>query len=237
MEFGCTLSNTPGIDGIAPKLLGMKGQVLDFNKLEFDESTNDIRPKMGMQAKSANKRRVDLATVPSTDVQLVVPTLDVEEAPGDFIKLDVGEGQDFEALNLNHKIRRKVRRAYEAAEIQKELLVRKRVRDLCEEQGAKVPAALSTPAKAIHEKGQRLLDNGLLETSKGERVRQRVELAEFNKAARVLRKQAKQIALEAGLRVHAEMTSKISPSGNDGGESNANPYGQGWHLPRPPESK
>lgn len=37
----------------------------------------------------------------------------------------------------------------------------------------------------------------------------RMELAEFNKAAKVLRAQAKRMTMEAGLRVHAELTGKL----------------------------
>jgi len=61
----------------------------------------------------------------------------------------------------------------------------------------------------------------------------RLELAEFNKAAKVLRKQAKEIAKEAGLRVYAEMTGRIPSRGKEPPKD----YGPGWVLPeeKPPE--
>jgi hypothetical protein len=96
-----------------------------------------------------------------------------------------------------------------------------------------VPPELDTPAKPIHKRGQRVLENGTLETDKAERVRLRIELAEFNNAARVLRKQAKAIAIEAGLRVHAELTGLMpprKPQGED--EHKVEGYGPGWHVPK-----
>lgn len=58
-----------------------------------------------------------------------------------------------------------------------------------------------------------ILENGGTEPAKQERVRARPELAEFNKASKVLGRQAKQCAMEAGLRKHAASTGRLS-SGN-----------------------
>jgi len=66
-------------------------------------------------------------------------------------------------------------------------------------------------------------------------VRSRLELAEFNKAARVLRKQAKEIAMEAGLRVYAEMTERIPP--RDIPEAERSYYGPGWYVTTEPDAK
>ena len=68
----------------------------------------------------------------------------------------------------------------------------------------------TTCIRPVNVRGQRILKNGTLETTKRERVRTRIELTEYNRAARVLRKQAKQTAVEAGLRKHAELTGKLS---------------------------
>ena len=221
-ELGFTLENTPGVLEIKPKALGMKGVDIDFEVLELGESLNDVRPKLG-------QKRVDLSAIPEqAGAQLIPTTQQAGQDPGEYIKLDAGEGQDYEALNFNHKLRRKLRRAMENAEIRKEVLVRERVMDLCREKGIELPPEISTPAKPVHLKGHRVLENGTLETEKRERVRMRMELAEFNQAARVLRKQAKQIAMEAGLRVYAEMTGRIPPRGSAGNEEITVSYGPGW---------
>ncbi|KAL9123078.1 MAG: hypothetical protein Q9187_000355 [Circinaria calcarea] len=222
-QFGFTLENTPGVNEIKPKALGMKGVDVDFEALELGESLNDVKPK-------GSKKRVDLSTIPEQAGTQLVPSAPKDgRDSGEYIKLDVGEGQDYEALNFNHKLRRKLRRAIESAEIRKEVLVRERVIDLCKERGIEPPPEISTPAKPVHLKGHRVLENGTLETEKRERVRMRMELAEYNQAARVLRKQAKQIAMEAGLRVYAEMTGRIPPRGSPGNEENSINYGPGWY--------
>lgn len=222
-ELGFTLQNTPGVLGIKPKALGMKGVDVDFEALELGETLNDVRPKLG-------QKRVDLSNIPEqVGTHLIPTTQQAGQDSGEYIKLDVGEGQDYKALNLNHKLRRKLRRAMENAEIRKEVLVRERVMDLCKEKGIEPPQEISTPVKPVHLKGHRVLENGTLETEKRERVRMRMELAEFNQAARVLRKQAKKIAMEAGLRVYAEMTGRIPPRGSSGNEGHAAGYGTGWY--------
>ena len=235
-EYGWTLANTPGVEKIKPKLLGMKGQEVDFDTLEVGDSGNDIRRKNSSGrpiSKNTNAtRRVDLAAARNISEKYVGSQAYADgEASEEFIKLDLGDGQDFEALNYNHRLRRKLRRAVEAGQIRKEMLVRERVKELCIESDLEPPLELSTSAKAVHERGQRVLDSGQIETNKAERVRFRIELAEFNKAAKVLRKQAKEIALEAGLRVHAEMTGRLPPKSYAINEEMSNKYGLGWHLP------
>jgi hypothetical protein len=134
---------------------------------------------------------------------------DEEELMQDFIKFEEGEGQDFEALTYNHRLRRKLRRAIIAADIKKELLVREKTIQYLTDNNMEVPPVLKTSGKVVNERQPRTLPNGLLETAKQERVRLRVELAEFNVSARVLRAQAKEKATYAGLRIYAELTGQI----------------------------
>ena len=206
--LGFTLSNTPGVDEIKPRALGMKGVEVDFDTIEIGESRSDVKPKV-------NSKRVDLGSAPKDEKAAYIPTADRREGEfnaEEFIKLDTGEWQDFEALNYNHKLRRKLRRAIDNAEIQKELLVRQRAIDYYKEKDMEAPQVLKTPLKPVSAKGQRILENGTFETAKQERVRARMDLAEFNTQMRVLRKQAKDAAIYAGLRRHAELTGKIAPS-------------------------
>ncbi len=128
---------------------------------------------------------------------------------GDFVSLGdmVDEaGQEIGASEFNHKLRRKLRRAIEAAQIKKEILVRKKAVEYCEEKGIEIPKELATEYQPIKLNARRILEDGTMETEKQERSRKRLELAEYNKAAKVLRKQAKSEAIEAGLRKFAVMT-------------------------------
>ena len=203
-----TLANTAGVDEVKPRALGMKGIDVDFDTIEVGESRSDVKPK------KANSR-VNLGDVPDHAKAEYINTGEQSDDGElqDFIKLDVGEGQDFERLNYNHKLRRKLRRAIDNAEICKEMLVRQRALDLYHGQNIEVPPELRTPYKPINIKGQRILENGMFETAKQERVRARMELAEFNIQMRILRKQAKEAAIYAGLRKHAELMGKIPFSG------------------------
>lgn len=206
--LGFTLANTSGIDEIKPRALGMRGVEVDFDAIEIGESRSDVK------AKKADSR-VNLGDVPdhAKAVHIASSRRSEDGGPEDFIKLDVGDGQDFETLNYNHKLRRKLRRAIDNAEIRKEMLVRQRALDHCNEKNIDVPPELRTPYKPINAKGQRILENGTLETAKQERVHARMELAEFNAQMRILRKQAKEAAIYAGLQKYAELTGKI-PSSN-----------------------
>ena len=206
-SLGFTIANTSGVDEIKPRALGMKGVEVDFNAIEVGERRSDVKTIQG-------SKRVDLSNVPKDAKAAYIPSGQRGEG-GDseeFIKFDAGEEKDFEALSYNHKLRRKLRRAIDNAEISKELLVRQRAIDYYKEKGLEVPALLQTPPKPLNVKGQRILDNGMLETAKQERVRARMELAEFNTQMRVLRRQAKDAAIYAGLRKHAELTGRIPPS-------------------------
>ena len=202
--LGFTLANTTGVDDIKPRVLGMKGVEVDFDTIKTAETRRDVKPK------NANCR-VNLGDVPDHPKAEYVPTGQRSENGDleDFIKLDIGEGQDFETLNYNHKLRRKLRRAIDDAEIRKEMLVRQRALEYYNDKNMEIPPHLTTSYKPINAKGQRILENGTLETAKQERVRARLELAEFNSQMRVLRKQAKEAAILAGLRKHAELTGKI----------------------------
>ncbi len=205
--LGFTLDNTPGVEEIKPRALGMKGVEVDFDAIEIGERQSDVKPKHG-------NKRVNLGDAPNDIRAEYVPAVQRGEG-GDgeeYIRLDIGEGQDFESLNYNHKLRRKLRRAMDNAQIRKEMLVRQRALDYYQEKDREPPAVLKTPYKPVNVKGQRILDNGMFETSKQERVRARMELAEFNTQMRILRKQAKDAAIYAGLRKHAELTGRIPPS-------------------------
>ena len=182
----------------------MKGIEVDFDAIEVGESRSDVK------SKKANGR-VNLGGVPDhANAEYISASQQTENRePEDFIKLDVGEGQDFETLNYNHKLRRKLRRALDNAEIRKEMLVRQRALDYYADNNMQIPLELRTPYKPINIKGHRILENGALETAKQERVRARMELAEFNTQMRILRRQAKDAAIYAGLRKHAELMGKI----------------------------
>lgn len=204
-KLGFTLANTPGVDKIKPRALGMKGIKVDFDAIEIGGSRRTDKS-------GANKTRVDLGGVPQDARTDFIPTgvPGNSEEQEDFIQFDVGEGQEHESLSYNNKLRRKLRRAINKAEVRKELLVRQRALDHYAGKIEDPPAVLLTSLKAVNVRGQRILENGSLETAKQERTRTRMELAEYNKAARVLRKQANQVAVEAGLRKHAEVTGRLT---------------------------
>ena len=221
-EFGYTMANVPEINKIKPRALGMKGVEVDFNELDFTRSSND--------PKSDSNKRVDLSKIASEARTKNIANIDqTKEDVGEFIKIDAVEGGDYEAARYNHKLRRKLRRAVEAAQIEKETIVREHTCASLKERGLTIPSLLTTAPKPIHLRGHRALENGSLETDKGERVRLRLELAEYNKAARVLRKQAKQIAMESGLRKYAEMTGKLPNKEKDDSSILQQDYGPGWY--------
>ena len=203
--LGFTLKNTEGVNDIKPKALGMKGMEVDFDAIQKGENKSDIQAK-------AKNRGVDLSSVPEHSKAEYIPNgqRSSEEQLKEFIQFDVGKGQDHETLKYNHKLRRKLRRAIEYAEVERELLVRRRTFDHCKEQGIEAPLILHTEARPTSVRGQRILEHGTLETAKQERVRTRMELAEFNTRMRVLRRQAKAAAIYAGLRKHAEVTGRIA---------------------------
>ena len=211
--LGFTLANTAGVDEIKPRALGMRGVEVDFDALDPAENRSSVKVK---QDTKQNNKRVNLGDVAKTTKTEYIPSshrdngedTDVHE----YIKLDVGEGQDFETLNYNHKLRRKLRRAIDNAEIQKETLVRQCALDYYAAKNIEPPSILQTSYKAINTKGQRILENGSFESPKQDRVRTRMDLAEFNTQMRVLRKQAKCAAIYAGLRKHAELAGKIPVS-------------------------
>ena len=210
-RLGFTLTNTPGVHDIKPQALGMRGLEVDFDAIETGDRRGDVKLK--------TRDRVRLERAPKDVTQSIVPSN--SQSKGDkeaeFIKLDVGQGQDFEALNYNHKLRRKLRRALDHAQIQKEGLIRERALQFFQARDIDPPSALKTNPKPHNIKGVRTLDNGNLETAKQERIRARVELAEFNQASRVLRRQAKQCAIESGLRKHAQLIGRL-PASNSSGE-------------------
>jgi len=217
-ELGFTLDNVEGVADIKPKALGMKGQEVDFGIFEIGDRPSQLRIKdekraLELKDGKAKGNRVDLSKVADESKTKILTSDGSTPAglEGDFVSLDFGgamDGQQFEALNYNHKLRRKLHRAIEAAQIQKELLVRAKAKEHCESKGIEVPPELAAEYKPIKLAGRRILEDGTLETEKQERVRKRLELAEYNKAAKVLRQQAKAEATEAGLRLFAKLTGK-----------------------------
>jgi hypothetical protein len=217
-ELGFTLTNVEGVADIKPKALGMKGQEVDFDILEIGNRPSELRIKnekivQELKDGKAKGNRVDLGKVADESKTKVLTSNGATPTglEGDFVSLDFGgamDGQQFEALNYNHKLRRKLHRAIEAAQIQKELLVRAKAKEYCESKGIEVPPELAAEYRPIKLAGRRILEDGTLETEKQERVRKRLELAEYNKAAKVLRQQAKAEAIEAGLRLFAQLTDK-----------------------------
>lgn len=203
-QLGFTLANTPGIDEIKPRALGLRGINVDYEAFNKGDTPSHILPRL-------QTKRVDLANLaPHSSVKLVPSGNETkDDHAADFIKLNSDEEQDFQNLNYNHKLKRKLRRAFDTAEICKEMLVRQRAIDLCVENNIEPPAALKTSSKYQIVKGQMILENGALETAKQARVRSKIEQAEYNKAAAVLRTQAKQAAIAAGLRKHADLIGKL----------------------------
>ena len=202
--LGFTLDNTPGVCDIKPRALGMRGTDVDFDAIERGERKSDIKPKV-------NLGRVDLSLIPHHAETEYVSNeqSSIQGWPDEFIRLNISKAQDFETLDFNHKLRRKLRRAIDRAEVEKEVLVRQRALEYYEQMGLVAPSILLTATRAVNVKGQRILESGFPETAKQERVRARMELAEFNTQMRVLRKQAKEAALYAGLYKYAEVTGRI----------------------------
>ena len=205
-KMGLSLQNTTGVDQIKPKAMGMKGIEVDFDSLEKGKGRNEVELRNGA-------KRIDLSDIPDHNVAQYVsgkPTTP-RVAPEDFIELDVGEGQDFQQLKYNHKVRRKLRRAIDIAESKREQLVRDRVMEELVRQGKTIPAILHRPVRPVTNKGHRIIGNGKIETAKMERIRSRTALLDFNLRMRVLRGQAREAAIFAGLRKHAEATGRIRP--------------------------
>lgn len=205
-QTGNTIENTPGTDDIKPKALGMKANQVDYKEFDLPDHQGNVR------SKNFTSVRVDLGQAPSDEAARFVPNPGHLSHIGkdDFIRLDVGdEDKDYTSIKYNHKLRRKIRRAIENAEMRKEMLVREQAMAHFRAQSADAPAILGTSLKPVNVKGHRILENGMLETSKRERVRTRVELTEFNIQMKVLRKQAKDAAIYAGLKVHAELSGRI----------------------------
>ena len=204
-----TIENTPGTEDIKPKALGMKGVDVNFDAIEKAGNPSNIRLKQ--EKANSNSKRIDLGKAAGDSRAEYISTMQhkAQDEGDEFIKFDVGHGQEFQTLNYNHKLRRKLRRAIDNAEARKEILVRERTIEYLKAKGEDVPPVLLTPIKPLNVKNHRILDNGKLETAKQERVRARMELTEFNLQMKVLRKQAKDAAVYAGLKKHAVLTGKI----------------------------
>jgi hypothetical protein len=217
--LGFTLDNVEGVDEIQPRTIGMKGLQVDFNKLEYDgDRPSGLKLLDEKPRQKPRGNRVDLGAVPDESQLRSIYAQEHASGPNasalgqqDFVGFGPGaaEGEEAQALSYNHKVRRKLRRAMEGAKIRQEMLVRSKAIEHCEKNGLEVPAVLKTPERPISIRGQRTLPSGLLETAKQERTRAKVELTEFNQQARVLRKQAKEMAVEAGIRIYLELMGRI----------------------------
>jgi hypothetical protein len=217
--LGFTLDNVEGVDEIQPRTSGMKGMNVDFDKLEYDgDGPSGLKVIDEKPRERPRGNRIDLGAVPDeSHVSAVFATNHSSGANAsalgqqDFVGFsqEAMEGHEAQMLTYNHQLRRKLRRAMEGAKIRREMLVRSKAIEHCAQHGLDVPAALTTPERPISIRGQRMLPSGLLETAKQERTRAKIELTEFNKQARVLRKQAKEMAIEAGIRVYLELLGRI----------------------------
>ena len=217
-ELGFTMENVEGVDDIKPRALGMKGVEVDFDDLEeIGDKPGGLRFKGQGEPEKPLLHRPDLSNIAQEKyLEEVFGGGDDEEGDNgdqvedEFLKIGTaGQTHHYEALNLNHKTRRKLRRALENTQVQKELLVRETAIKHCEENGLPIHPVLRTSAKPINIRGSRTLRDGSLETAKQERVRSSVELTEFNKQAKVLRRQAKEMAIEAGIRIYLELMDVI----------------------------
>jgi hypothetical protein len=216
-ELGFTLQNVEGVTQIQPRALGMKGVEVDFSKLEFVGDTESGLRVVAKDQKKAEKpkgNRVDLGAIaPESMTQTVYGPYNTSGNPANleenFVAFGDGGGHEHQQINFNHRLRRKLRRAMEAAQVKKELLVREAAIQHCKENNIEVPAILGTPTKPENIRGQRTMPDGTLETAKQERVRSRVELAEFNRNAKILRAYAKEKAIEAGIRIYLELMGRI----------------------------
>ena len=228
--LGFTLQNVEGVKEIQPRALGMKGMEVDFGKLEFvGDNASGLRIA-GKEPKEQKRKsnRVDLGAIADeSSARSVYGPYNTSGDPSNldqnYVEFGDGVEPDYQPLNYNHKVRRKLRRAMDSAQIKKELLVREAAIKNCEENNIPVPPILRTPAKPENIKGQRTMPDGTLETAKQERVRARVELIEFNKMAKILRKQGIRIYLELMERIPkregldeemaARAAAKMSPEG------------------------
>jgi hypothetical protein len=216
-ELGFTLHNVEGVTEIQPRALGMKGMEVDFSKLEFvgdTESGLRVASKKEKREEKPKGNRVDLGAIaPESITQTVYGPYNISGNPGsldqNFVEFGDEGGHEYQQLNYNHRLRRKLRRAMEAAQVKKELIVRDAAIEHCEQNNIEVPTVLRTPAKPENIRGQRIMPDGTLETAKQERVRSRVELTEFNRNAKILRAQAKEKAIEAGIRIYLELMGRI----------------------------
>ena len=224
-ELGFTLDNVPGVSDIKPKVLGMKGRTVNFDDLEVTgQGPAGLRSKINeKKEKPFNPKRIDLSAIadesstqaifgdgqdPSSGARDTLSTNFVSFDDSTTTRNPTTSG-DHQALSFNHRLRRKLRRAIENAQIKRERHVRQAAITHLESQSLPIPPALLTPTHPTNPRGSRTLPTGALETQKQERVRARVELAEFNKNAKVLRQQAKEKSIEAGIRVYLELMDRI----------------------------
>jgi hypothetical protein len=218
-ELGFTLHNVKGVTEIQPRALGTKGLAVDFSKVEFVGDTATGLRVLAKEAKREKPKgnRVDRgALAPESVTQTMYGPYNTSGDPASldqnfvvFEELGDESGHHHGQLCYNHKLRRKLRRAMEAAQVKKELLVREAAIKHFEENNIEVPPVLRTSAKPENIRGQRTMPDGTLESAKQERVRKRVELREFNKNAKILRAQAKERAIEAGIRIYLELMGRI----------------------------
>ncbi|KAL8857043.1 MAG: hypothetical protein Q9178_006335 [Gyalolechia marmorata] len=152
MEVNEAKRKTP-LKYIKPQKLGMRGREVDPDPIPASKVQSNVEQRRG--------KRVDLGEVAKPVNETYVPIDDLRDSVDykPFIKFDVSESQDHEALNLNHKLRRRLRRALDNAQIQKKMLVRQRVVDHLKAKGIAIPKKLLTNGKAKNFKGTRILED------------------------------------------------------------------------------
>ena len=221
-SLGCTIENTEGTAEIEPSIPSLKGQQIDWSIVEQDHEDLEKVPAEDYQQPRLSKpsTRVDLSTAAKDNEAVALVPSSVQnplhanhnnQTSADFLSLSQG-GPDYHEHSpvvYNHKLRRKLKRALVDAQVRKEALVRQKAIAKFKSRGLNPPAILLTPLKPHSKLQPRILENGTLETQKQERIRTRMELADFNNASKVLRRQAKALAIEAGLRIHAEAMGRI----------------------------
>ena len=205
-QLGFTLANTSEVEHIKPQALKLEDVEVNFDTVDVGKNRGSITARQYQGTISLGNAAKE------TETKFIINAQGYDQTDGvgeNYIELAAGEGKVFATPEYNDMLQQKLRRAIEKAEIRKEELVRERALNFYSDEGLEIPPELKTTLKTINSKGQSILENGTLETSKQERLRAKSALAEFNSQMRLLRKQAKNAALYAGLRKHAELTGKI----------------------------
>ncbi|KAI9888312.1 MAG: hypothetical protein M1814_000587 [Vezdaea aestivalis] len=197
--LGFTLANTDGVNDIKPTVTGLKGIDFDWDDIEIGEGKLDFKIKRKAENSFTDNSNPNLTSLgPRTSKATSTATA----SQSNFISFAPTETTDLGSLN--YKIRKKLQMSLDRCELEKEKHVRERALEYLTEHGMTHPPQLLTELHPKSKTGKLVLPNGLLETDKQLRIRARVELAEFNKFMKVLRAQAKEQSIYAGLKKYAD---------------------------------